>query len=125
MASVVSASGSLSGVVMFAVGDIDDVRSVCSCGTFLDFLLFCMTILIIRRCVDWRFLFISSVIVHVPEVYKRDGVTVASKSLSLSRSGCLGDIDFCLGLVMVAHALVMWWSRLGLRFEGDEFGRRI
>ena len=45
-----------------------------------------MTILIIRRCVDWSFLFISSVIVHVPEVYKRDGVTVASKSLSLSRS---------------------------------------
>ena len=46
--------------VWFDVGDSVDVRD---CGTFF---------------------FISSAIVHVPEAQKRDGVTVTSKSLSLS-----------------------------------------
>ena len=42
-------------------------------------------------CLD--FFFISTFIDHVPEAKARDGVTVASKSLSLSCSGSLGDIN--------------------------------
>ena len=45
-----------------------------------------MIILIIRRCVVWSCFFISSVIVHVLDVWRSGGVTVAPKSLSLSLS---------------------------------------
>ena len=76
------------GVVGLVVDDCVDVRGVCGCGTcFLIFLFVCMIILIIRRSVIWSFSLFSSIIVHVPEVWRRDGVTVASKSLSLPLSG--------------------------------------
>ena len=44
------------------------------------FFFFGMIILNIRRCVVWSFFFISSVVVHVPDALKSDGVTVASQS---------------------------------------------
>ena len=40
----------------------------------------------------------------------RDGVTVASRSLSLSLSGYRGDVNSCLQLVKDAHANLMRWS---------------
>ena len=46
-----------------------------------------MIILHIRRCVVWSFFFVTAVIVHVAEVWRRDGVTVTSKSWSLSLGG--------------------------------------
>ena len=62
-------------------------------------------IIIIRRCVVWSVFFISSVIVHVLGAQSSDGVTVASKSLSLSPSWYFGDVNSCLWLVKLAHAL--------------------
>ena len=48
------------------------------------------------------------------------GVTVTSKSLSLSLSGYLGDVNSCLWLVNVAHAHLMRCSKLDLYGVFDE-----
>ena len=76
------------GVVWFAVGGAVDARGVRGCGTFAVVLFVGVIMLIIRRCVVWRFFFISSVIVHVPDAWKS---IVASKRLSLSLKL---DLDF-------------------------------
>ena len=68
-----------------------------------------MIILVIFRCVVRSFFFISSYTVHVLEAWRSDGVTVASKSLSLSLSGYFGDVSSCLWLVNVGHAHLMRW----------------
>ena len=66
-----------------------------------------LCLLIIRRCAVWRFFFSSTVIVHVPDALRSDGVTLASKSWSRSLSVHFGDVNACLWRVNVAHAHLM------------------
>ena len=53
----------------------------------------------------------SSVFVHVFGAQKTDGVTVVSKSLSLSFSGYFGDVNSCLWLVNVTHSRLIQCSK--------------
>ena len=88
-------------------------RTLAACaaaGHLHVFLFVSVIILILRRCVVWSFFFIASVIVHVPEAERSYGVTAASKSLSLSLSGYVGDVNNGVWLVNVAHAHFMRWS---------------
>ena len=79
---------------------------------------------------------ISSVIVHVLEAWRCDGVAAAPRSSTLSFSGCFGDVDSCLWLLNVAKHHEGRWTQLisrdinqtesGLeaRKNGQEMGRR-
>ena len=53
---------------------------------------------------------------------RRDGVTVASQSFSLSLSCYFGDVSSCMWLVKAAHAHLMRWtnSLWTTFFEGDD-----
>ena len=92
------------GVVGFDVGGIVDALGVRGCVTFSS----CSLCLYDHlhhpslRCLELLLLF--SVIVHVPDTKRSDGVSVASKSLALSPSGYFDDVNSSLGLVNVAHA---------------------
>ena len=113
------------GVVGFAVGGIVD--AACATAGHLLVFLVCVIILIIRSCAVWSLFFISSVIVLVPEAQGSDGVTVAPKSLSLSLSGYVCDVNSCLWRVNLAHAHLMRCSNSTCTafFEGDGAGHGI
>ena len=61
----------------------------------------CGTLTCVPLCtiliMGWSFLFNSSVIVSVPKPQKRDRVTLAKKSVSLSLGGYLGDVKLSVG----------------------------
>ena len=92
------------GVMGLDVGGDVDARGMRSCVTFTCFSIYLFDHHHLRPCVVWSFFFISSVIVHVSDAQRSDGVTVASKSLSLSLRGYFGDVNSCLRLVNRAHA---------------------
>ena len=112
-------------VVWFIVGDMVDFRGMCSCGTFV-FLFVCMLILNIRHCVAWSF---SSSPQSSSTFLTRggeDGLTFASKSLSLSLSGYLGDVNSCLAREGWPHAFdAAFELDLDCAFEGDKLAKSL
>ena len=73
---------------------------------------------VIHRCVFSSIFFSSSVIVHVLDAQRCDGVTLPSKSLSVSLSGYFGARECCSRTFDVVFQLDLYSV-----FEGDEFPR--
>ena len=96
----------------FDVGGIVDARGVRSCVTFtrFSFRLYHNPHHPSLLCLELFFHLFFVIIVHVPDAWRSDGVTVASKSLNLALIGCFGDVNSCLWLVNVAHAHLMQCS---------------
>ena len=56
----------------------------------------------------------------MPVAQRSDGVTVASKSMSLSLNGHVGDVNSCLWLVNARASDAVFDLDLDCVFEGDE-----